>query len=368
MRELRTPDDLDAIAGEWTELARAASEPNPYFEPWLAIPALRHLVGTSNVRWLAVKDSRLLGVVPIERTPPSRAMPLPRWRIWRHPYCFLCTPLVRAGDEDRFWRAVLDWLAGRSRVAAPLELPWLSEGPVLDALVRELDRRNKPTVVARQWQRALLAPAGGNAADYAAQTIRKKKRKELRRQRSRLADTGSVELRTLGIGGDQVDDEALRAFADRFCALETAGWKGAEGTAMASRAGDRRFLEECLIRGHRAGALSTLELSVDGQAIASKIVFAGGRTGFMFKIAFDEAYARYSPGVLLELDFLELAIDGGHFETVDSCAAPDHPMIDHLWAQRRPLRSLTVGAGPAGMLWLRARPLLSRLRRWRRAS
>lgn len=46
--------------------------------------------------------------------------------------------------------------------------------------------------------------------------------------------------------------------------------------------------------------------------------------------------ARFSPGVLIELDNLRHVLDGPDGpDWMDSCAAPDHPMIDSLWAERR---------------------------------
>jgi hypothetical protein len=33
---------------------------------------------------------------------------------------------------------------------------------------------------------------------------------------------------------------------------------------------------------------------------------------------------------------------------VDSCAAPDHPMIDHIWHERLPLADRLVQPGPHG--------------------
>jgi hypothetical protein len=58
-----------------------------------------------------------------------------------------------------------------------------------------------------------------------------------------------------------------------------------------------------------------------------------------FKIAYDEEFARYSPGVLLQMEYLErgLALDW-----VDSCATPGHPMFDTLWLERRPIVTIMV--------------------------
>ena len=63
--------------------------------------------------------------------------------------------------------------------------------------------------------------------------------------------------------------------------------------------------------------------------------------GFSFKTCFHEDYARYSPGVLLQREALHL-LEQRKIEWIDSCAAPDHPMIDSLWQERRPILALSV--------------------------
>ena len=55
-----------------------------------------------------------------------------------------------------------------------------------------------------------------------------------------------------------------------------------------------------------------------------------GEGVFSFKTAFDEAFSRFSPGVLLQIENYAL-LDRPGLAWADSCAAPDHPMIDSLW-------------------------------------
>jgi hypothetical protein len=62
---------------------------------------------------------------------------------------------------------------------------------------------------------------------------------------------------------------------------------------------------------------------------------------FSFKTAFDEAYAKFSPGVLIQLDNLQL-VERADIDGRDSCAAPDHPMIDSLWGERRAVIRVSV--------------------------
>ena len=72
--------------------------------------------------------------------------------------------------------------------------------------------------------------------------------------------------------------------------------------------------------------------------------FTTGRHAYSFKTAYDEDYARFSPGVLLQRENLALLEQDG-FEWADSCASPDHPMIDHIWRERRVIERLSIGIG-----------------------
>ena len=55
-------------------------------------------------------------------------------------------------------------------------------------------------------------------------------------------------------------------------------------------------------------------------------------------------FARFSPGVLLQKENLAL-LAREDIAWCDSCAAPDHPMIDHFWRDQRAIvsRNVTIG-------------------------
>ena len=65
---------------------------------------------------------------------------------------------------------------------------------------------------------------------------------------------------------------------------------------------------------------------------------------YSYKTAFDERYARFSPGVLLQRENLAL-LDRDGIDWCDSCAAADHPMIDHIWRERRLVGRLSIAIG-----------------------
>ena len=62
---------------------------------------------------------------------------------------------------------------------------------------------------------------------------------------------------------------------------------------------------------------------------------------FSFKTVFNEAWARFSPGVLIQLENLKI-LDDPRIAWMDSCAVEDHPMIDSLWTERRAIVRVSV--------------------------
>jgi hypothetical protein len=106
------------------------------------------------------------------------------------------------------------------------------------------------------------------------------------------------------------------------------------------------MFREALSGASARGRLERLTLSLDGEPIAMLANFVTPPGAFSFKTAFDERYARYSPGVLLQRENLAL-LDRAGIEWCDSCASADHPMIDHIWRERRQIGRLSIAIGGA---------------------
>ena len=130
-----------------------------------------------------------------------------------------------------------------------------------------------------------------------------------------------------------------------FLELEKRGWKGVAGTALAANPVERQYFEDIVAAGFERGQLQMLGLFLDNKPVALKCNFLTGGGAYVFKPAYDEAYARHSPGALLELDNIELCHGVKPVLWMDSCAAPDAPMWNRLWLDRRPIQSLLISSG-----------------------
>lgn len=321
-----------ALGAEWDDLAANAAEPNAFMERWFVTAGAAHLPPRKG-RLLAIRQAgALIALLPLTTAPRYGRLPIAHAENWLHYHCFLGGPLLRRGHEQAAWTAILDALDTDPQSTGLLHLTGLVEdGPVHRAL---LAAANRPCDTVHRIERALLQSDLSPQAYYEA-TVRKKKRKEIKRLQSRLAELGAVTTSRL------ISRDDLPAWIDTYLALEKSGWKGRAGSALACRADTAAFFRDALTAAFDAGKLELLRLDLDGRALAMLVNFLVAPGAFSFKTAFDEAFARYSPGVLIQLENLA-TLDNPGIAWMDSCAAADHPMIDSLWGERRAIVRVTL--------------------------
>jgi CelD/BcsL family acetyltransferase involved in cellulose biosynthesis len=329
-RIVSATDITQQLAAEWDDLARCASEPNSFYERWFVEASLRHLTIPDSVQFLFVRDDRgtLVGMLPLRTGQNYGRMPLSALQNWLHYNQFLGVPLVRKGSEDLFWGAVIaEFDESQLRFDILYLSEMLAKGPVTDALFAVCRGLGRSAAVVHRYQRALLV-AGSTPDEYWTVSIRKKKRKEITRLENRLSEIGEVRVDSLR------EDTDAETWIAEFLSLEAAGWKALEGAALAKEDGTRNFFLAAIAEGLKQGRVEILRLRVGNETIAMLVNFLGDTGSFSFKIAYNEDYARYSPGILIEKANLQRLADPS-FSWMDSCAVEDHPMINSLWRARR---------------------------------
>jgi GNAT acetyltransferase-like protein len=354
----RTPDALARHVDAWDVLVQHACEPNPFYEPQALLSAWRHLAPEDLfvvLVWaqhpLPGQPPYLAGLFPLVRKARYKGMPMPALATWKHLYAYLGTPLVRDDLANETLDAFFAWL--RTTDAALFEWCGIgSDSAFRHALIETLNRLGYDRFSDSVHTRAFFQPAA-TADAYLDDALPGKKRKELRRQERRLAELGAITYDELAPGGD------LDAWLDEYLAVEQRGWKGRGGTALRDDRAGLAVFRDVARAAHARGRWMTLALRIDGRAIAMKCNLRGGPGAVAFKIAYDEEYARFSPGVLLEIEHLRRLHDAGAPVWMDSGAAADHPMIGHLWRDRIAIETLVVPTGRrTGELAVAALPLI----------
>lgn len=333
-------DRASAIGAAWDDLVAHAAEPNVFAERFFVQAAAANLpqgVGTRTILvWSGgAGPDRLIGSFPFAVAPRYGRLPLRHVISWTHHHAFLGTSIVRAGHEAEAWDAILRELDGAAWAPGLVHVTGLVDGGATHrGLILAARRLGRACDVVHRTERAFLASDLSPRAYYEA-TVRAKKRKELRRLRSRLGELGEVVVRRLLPADD------LAAWCGQFLALEASGWKGEAGSALASAEDTGRFFREAVTAAHALGRLEMVRLDLGGRPVAMLVNLFAAPGSFSFKIAYDEAFARFSPGVLIALENYAV-LDRPDIAWMDSCAVENHPMINSLWAERRSVVRVSV--------------------------
>ena len=288
---LRSADELRAVADEWNALAAAV--PSPFLTTqWLAAWEDAFGDGLSGGVVLRDADGRLVAGAWLPRGRPDLHLEavehLADWDV------------LARDDHARaaVWRELLREtpprldLHGFMRDAAGTAI---ARRALADAGYRLLERDGyaSPYLPLPATAEALMASVSRNLRSQAG------------RRRRAFEREGELRLRTV-TGGDELPD-AL----DALLALEAAGWKGREGTAIASRPETDRLYRRFAADAAEAGMLRLHLLELDGRLLAGDFGAALGDTALLLKTTYDERLGRGSPGLLLRAEVLRASIEEG---------------------------------------------------------
>ncbi|HRK23992.1 MAG TPA: GNAT family N-acetyltransferase [Beijerinckiaceae bacterium] len=330
--------DLARIEPDLRWLEARASEANPFYGADFLLAASRHFRRTARPLCLAAwrpqsghGGQRLVGLWPLAEVHKLRMGETIGG--WTHPFVVLSQPLVDRSECDAVVQAFIDrMLSGKD---AALKLSQIAaDGPIMVAIQRAVAKAGSRITMLARYERAVFATAKSIPAQLETAG------KELRRQSRRLAEQGQL---SFGVVDGYAD---LKAGIEDFLALEASGWKGRAGTSLLNHAETANFARAMLWSAARRGRLKVARLELDGKMIAGGLVLCAGTTGFLWKIAFDETHARFSPGVQMIHKLSNWAVETQAFTMIDSCAHAGHRMIEAVWTGRRELCDLMIDLAP----------------------
>jgi CelD/BcsL family acetyltransferase involved in cellulose biosynthesis len=340
--EWRNLSELESIVDEWRDLATRVLEPNVFYEPAFALPAIRIFGRDAGALlvWSGTSPRKLLGFFPSRIETRRYGLKLPVSVGWTNPYAPLGTPLVEREAAEPVIAAWLAYLADDPELPGLVLLPFLpTDGPfatALDAIVR---RAQMPVADFNLYQRAQLVP-DGDRLFYVERTVGQHRHKELRRYVRRLGDIGALLFTTA------TEPETVAGAIEDFFKLETRGWKGKAGTAAALHDDIRNFIASAVSGLAAEGKVAINRIFIDGSAIAVTIMLRSADTAWFWKIVYDEKFAQHSPGVVLAFAVTEDLVEDTTLVRADSCATADHPMIDHVWRDRLTLCDRLIAVRP----------------------
>jgi Acetyltransferase (GNAT) domain len=116
----------------------------------------------------------------------------------------------------------------------------------------------------------------------------------------------------------EITDRAeMSAGVRRFGELETAGWKGAKGTAVSIDNPQGAFYSEVLSRFAPSNQAAIYELRVGEKLAASRLVISNGQMCIILKTTYDESLSRFAPGRVLLYRVIQARLDKSSAEAIE---------------------------------------------------
>ncbi|WP_248448862.1 GNAT family N-acetyltransferase [Sinorhizobium meliloti] len=323
-------------------LSNRAIEQNVFFTGRFLAPAMPRLedrvIRLAVIRDQSEQRSRIRFLMPFSIEKPGFSIGATIIRAWSNPFGPLGTPLLDAEDAAETISNLYEALAAPSAGLPPvLVLPDIRLNGRFAQLVRAVAiGENLPLTVTDTFSRPMLESLL-DGPTYLREAVSSQHLRELKRQWNNLAKQGALAYNV----ARQPDEIRLRM--EEFLVLEASGWKGRERSAMVMDRFRAAFAREAVNNLAEADSVRIHTLDLDGKAIATVIVLLMAGEAFAWKTAYDERYAKYSPGKLLVAELTEWHLDDANIIRSDSCAVPDHPVMSRLWQEREEMGTLVIG-------------------------
>jgi hypothetical protein len=323
-------------------LSNRAIEPNIFFTGRFLAPAMPRLEDRQ-VNFVLIRDqsgtrSRMRFLMPFSVDKPGFAVGPSIIRAWSNSFAPLGTPLVDAEDVAETLDNLFEGLtAGDLRLPPILVLPDLRLNGIFARMAKAVAlSRNLPITVTNPFQRPMLQ-SEEDAVVYLRNAVSSSHMREMRRQWRLLEERGPVVYSV----ARQPRDIHMRF--EEFLSLEAGGWKGKKRSALVTDRYHTAFARETVSNLAAIDAVRIHTIDLAGKAIASIVVLMMGGEAYAWKTAYDEDFARYSPGKLLIGELTEWHLDDANIVRSDSCAVPDHPIMSRFWQEREEMGTLVIG-------------------------
>ena len=290
-----TAQQLSSHAAAWNALALSSPEKQPMVSHAWVSSFVEHGIEPGQT-WrclFAYAGDDLIGVLPLikgRRQIMGARLYAPVGANTRSGYA-----LLRAGAEHRALSAMVAAVQDEEPTYLRIHMRGIREGaPLLSA--RRSPGFRVSTVPAAMWRasaRGSFLPVQGSYAAY-EKGLPSNFRRNIRKASNRCERTHETvyQFRT---GADAGAPELF----DEFIQLEASGWKGTAGTAIQCTPRRVEFYSALTRRLSEMGCLEWHFLELDGTPVAGHLAIRFGRSLVLFKIAYDEKYARLGPGSLL---------------------------------------------------------------------
>lgn len=336
--EVVDAETFSSSEGAWRDLCERAATCNVFMEPDFAL-AVQHASPETNLRvilaWLEGEEEKLAGAWVVAQRRSRQSWPVRAAVSPVNTVAYLGTPVIDRALFQPVVRAML--LAMRADPHLP-DLVQLGDfhGRLHAGLLEALEAIDMAATLVETRRRARLVPEIGPNG----RPVPRPSGRGSRRKLDRLKKTGAVSF----THATQLHEAVIAL--EEFLQLESSGWKGERGSALASTPALRDFTRR-MVQGMTIRGLSDIQaLRLDGRPLAMMIVLRSGPEAFTWRMSYDENFASFSPGILLLNHVSETLLADPSVTATDSCNHYDTGIQAERWPDRHEVLDLLIDLRP----------------------
>jgi CelD/BcsL family acetyltransferase involved in cellulose biosynthesis len=284
--------ELANLETEWNLLAARFATPLVRHE-WFATCADTYADRYRIAVFILRQGSKIQAIAPLTFTRRAAVSTL---QMIGHP---LSEPTSLLYADENSLRLLLEGILSRRY---PIFLNRHSATSCEEKLLRQFPLKR---VYHRSWQAGHSAwvPTRQDWASFEA-ALSSSSRNYIKRRAKQAKQAGGLDLDVV-----TPTEQTLATHLQTFLRIEASGWKGREGTAIILNPEMKQFITMYSEAAARRGMLRLFFLKIGGERVAGRLAIEYANRLWELKIGYDEAWRKYSPGILLTHETLRYACE-----------------------------------------------------------
>lgn len=316
---------------QWDALSAAALDPNPFYSRRYLTAALSTIDRDTRLRALTIHsaDGRLVGLFPYR----LGRFPVPVAIGANNIYQMSGQPLIH---RDFAAEVITAWFEAMESGVIPRRwrFPHVSLSSGFARLCIDTLPDGFEMVPFGRYMRPRMERVEGGFEMHLQTVLSRSRLKDVQRSLRRLQKAGELTLE------HATQPTLVSRRVEDFLHIEHSGWKGQSGTSLLSDPVHASFLRQAVAANENA---STDTLLLDGRPIAVNVNLTAAGTLFTPKCAYDEAFRRFSPGIVLEYLVMQDFYQRDGVVQMDAATTTDGHLLEGLWNDAQPMGEVLVG-------------------------
>ena len=298
--------DIEKLSPAWQKLVSSGIYAEPFFQPYWFEAYSKSFANTSKYVLLSVYERQdLVGILPVVfKNTVFGVIPMRTLRSMSGIHSCRFDFIVDTTHQEEIARSAWGTLSDNPSWDA-IEILNVPEDGAFHKLMKYAKQEGHPTATWSTLHSPYLNLPQNSTDPFEYCPIKYKNyRKRLKGYRKKLEKLGCLRF-------VQTNQFSESVFSD-FLRLESSGWKGKSGGAIACNPLTVEFYRNALVSAGKAGHVRITSMEIDDRTIAMDLgLLTDNRFYCSPKVAYDEEFSRYSPGHVLNQHVITQLVDDG---------------------------------------------------------